>query len=108
VETEDHPLAYGDFEGRIPDGEYGAGDSIIWDRGTYDTVPPGQVKEQRRKGHLHVVFDGEKLKGAGTWCGRARRAARPSGSSSRPRTAPSDQATTWSPSVRSRWRADAA
>ena len=37
VETEDHPLAYGDFEGRIPDGEYGAGDSIIWDRGTYDT-----------------------------------------------------------------------
>ena len=63
VETEDHPLAYGDFEGRIPDGEYGAGDSIIWDRGTYDTVPPGQVHEQRRKGHLHIVFDGEKLEG---------------------------------------------
>jgi bifunctional non-homologous end joining protein LigD len=63
VETEDHPLAYGDFEGRIPDGEYGAGDSIIWDRGTYDTVPPGQVHEQRRKGHLHLVFDGEKLEG---------------------------------------------
>ncbi len=41
VETEDHPLAYGDFEGRIPDGEYGAGDSIIWDRGTYDTESPG-------------------------------------------------------------------
>jgi bifunctional non-homologous end joining protein LigD len=63
VETEDHPLAYGDFEGRIPDGEYGAGDSIIWDRGTYDTVPPGQVHEQRRKGHLHVVFAGDKLQG---------------------------------------------
>ena len=63
VETEDHPLAYGDFEGRIPDGEYGAGDSIIWDRGTYDTVPPGQFQEQRRKGHLHIVFDGQKLKG---------------------------------------------
>ncbi|HET6984218.1 MAG TPA: non-homologous end-joining DNA ligase, partial [Myxococcaceae bacterium] len=63
VETEDHPLAYGDFEGRIPDGEYGAGDSVIWDRGTYDTVPPGQVHEQRRKGHLHIVFDGEKLEG---------------------------------------------
>jgi len=63
VETEDHPLAYGDFEGRIPDGEYGAGDSIIWDRGTYDTVPPGQVHEQRRKGHLHLVFDGDKLEG---------------------------------------------
>jgi len=63
VETEDHPLEYGDFEGRIPDGEYGAGDSIIWDRGTYDTVPPGQVKEQRRKGHLHILFHGDKLKG---------------------------------------------
>ncbi|HUM13838.1 MAG TPA: non-homologous end-joining DNA ligase [Myxococcaceae bacterium] len=63
VETEDHPLAYGDFEGRIPDGEYGAGDSVIWDRGTYDTVPPGQVQEQRRKGHLHVAFNGQKLKG---------------------------------------------
>ncbi len=63
VETEDHPLAYGDFEGRIPDGEYGAGDSIIWDRGTYDTEPPGQVQAQRRKGHLHIVFDGQKLKG---------------------------------------------
>jgi bifunctional non-homologous end joining protein LigD len=63
VETEDHPLAYGDFEGRIPDGEYGAGDSIIWDRGTYDTEPPGQMQAQRRKGHLHVVFDGQKLKG---------------------------------------------
>src|SRR4029453_3842768 len=63
VPTEDHPLAYGDFEGRIPDGEYGAGDSIIWDRGTYDTVPPGQFQEQLRKGHLHVVFNGQKLKG---------------------------------------------
>ena len=32
VETEDHPLAYGAFEGRIPDGEYGAGDSLVWER----------------------------------------------------------------------------
>src|SRR5919199_6198067 len=63
VETEDHPLAYGDFEGRIPDGEYGAGDSIIWDRGTYDTVPPGQASEQRQRGRLLIELHGEKLKG---------------------------------------------
>src|SRR5881394_1279855 len=53
VETEDHPLEYGEFEGRIPDGEYGAGDSLVWDRGWYETIPPGSPSEQRKKGHLH-------------------------------------------------------
>jgi bifunctional non-homologous end joining protein LigD len=63
VQTEDHPLEYGGFEGRIPDGEYGAGDSLIWDRGTYDTVPPGEASKQRAKGHLHLDLRGEKLRG---------------------------------------------
>lgn len=63
VQTEDHPFEYGSFEGRIPEGEYGAGDSIIWDRGTYDTVPPGQAAAQRQKGHLVIELNGEKLKG---------------------------------------------
>jgi bifunctional non-homologous end joining protein LigD len=63
VQTEDHPLEYGNFEGRIPDGEYGAGDSLVWDRGRFDTVPPGQASEQRRKGHLHLELHGEKLEG---------------------------------------------
>lgn len=63
VQTEDHPLEYGNFEGRIPDGEYGAGDSIIWDRGSYDTVPPGQASPQRKKGHLAIELHGEKLTG---------------------------------------------
>ena len=63
VQTEDHPLEYGSFEGRIPDGEYGAGDSLIWDRGVYETMPPGQASQQRKKGHLHLVFSGEKLQG---------------------------------------------
>jgi bifunctional non-homologous end joining protein LigD len=63
VETEDHPLEYADFEGRIPEGEYGAGDSIVWDRGTWDTDPPGQAEAMRAKGHLAVVLHGEKLRG---------------------------------------------
>ncbi len=63
VETEDHPFAYGSFEGRIPDGQYGAGDSIIWERGTWDTVPPGQAVAQRKKGHLQLALEGEKLRG---------------------------------------------
>jgi bifunctional non-homologous end joining protein LigD len=63
VQTEDHPMAYNAFEGRIPDGEYGAGDVLIWDRGTYDTVPPGQQQAMMAKGHLHVRIAGEKLVG---------------------------------------------
>ena len=63
IQTEDHPLEYGNFEGRIPDGEYGAGDSLIWDKGTYEVVPPGTPTEQRKKGHLRVVFHGNKLNG---------------------------------------------
>src|SRR6202011_2301822 len=63
IQTEDHPLEYARFEGRIPDGEYGAGDSLIWDQGTCDSVPPGQLSEQRKKGHIVVRFDGQKLKG---------------------------------------------
>jgi bifunctional non-homologous end joining protein LigD len=63
VQTEDHPLEYGSFEGRIPEGEYGAGDSLIWDRGTYDTVPPGQASVMRQKGHLSLELRGEKLQG---------------------------------------------
>jgi bifunctional non-homologous end joining protein LigD len=63
IQTEDHPLEYGSFEGRIPDGEYGAGDSLIWDRGTCDSVPPGQLSQQRQKGRILVEFAGEKLRG---------------------------------------------
>jgi bifunctional non-homologous end joining protein LigD len=63
VQTEDHPMAYNAFEGRIPDGEYGAGDVLIWDRGTYETVPPGQSRAMMTKGHLHIRLFGEKLKG---------------------------------------------
>ncbi|WNG24344.1 DNA ligase D [Cystobacter fuscus] len=63
VQTEDHPLAYATFEGRIPDGAYGAGDSLLWESGTFDTVPPGQASEQLAKGRLHVLLHGTKLQG---------------------------------------------
>ena len=66
--TEDHPLEYGRFEGVIPEGEYGAGPVIVWDRGTYrnlttrdgDEVPVEQALEH---GHVKVWLEGEKLSG---------------------------------------------
>lgn len=61
VRTEDHPLDYGEFEGRIPEGEYGAGSVIVWDRGRWST--PGDPHEQLAKGHLVVDLHGRKLKG---------------------------------------------
>jgi len=63
IETEDHPMAYNTFEGRIPDGQYGAGDVLLWDRGTYETVPPGREEEMRDKGEIKLRFEGEKLVG---------------------------------------------
>ncbi|HEV3190503.1 MAG TPA: non-homologous end-joining DNA ligase, partial [Polyangiaceae bacterium] len=57
------PMEYNAFEGRIPEGEYGAGDVLLWDRGTYQTVPPGQERAMLDKGHLHVCLFGEKLVG---------------------------------------------
>jgi bifunctional non-homologous end joining protein LigD len=63
VQTEDHPMAYNAFEGRIPAKEYGAGDVLLWDRGTYETVPPGQQRAMLDKGHMHVRLFGTKLVG---------------------------------------------
>jgi DNA ligase D-like protein (predicted 3'-phosphoesterase) len=68
VPTEDHPLDYIDFEGTIPEGEYGAGSVIIWDIGTYEnTTKIDEVEvpmaEALKKGHATVFLSGEKLKG---------------------------------------------
>ena len=60
VHVEDHPLEYGDFEGTIPAGEYGAGTVEIWDRGTYDLL------EEKKNGGLTVRLDGERLDGVWT------------------------------------------
>ena len=61
VEVEDHPLEYGDFEGTIPEGQYGAGATLIWDYGTW--APMGDLEESIRKGALKFRLAGEKLHG---------------------------------------------
>src|SRR5207249_5283010 len=62
VEVEDHPIDYADFEGIIPEGQYGGGTVMVWDRGTYELTPPGDPVEAVRKGKLHVALHGEKAK----------------------------------------------
>jgi bifunctional non-homologous end joining protein LigD len=61
IEVEDHPLGYGNFEGTIPAGNYGAGTVMLWDRGPY--ALEGDYASAYRKGHLHVALAGEKLRG---------------------------------------------
>ncbi|MFO0993176.1 MAG: DNA polymerase ligase N-terminal domain-containing protein [Hyphomicrobiales bacterium] len=61
VRVEDHPLDYGSFEGTIPEGEYGGGTVMLWDRGTW--MPDGDPHEGLRKGKLSFVLNGERLKG---------------------------------------------
>ena len=62
VRTEDHPLSYGTFEGIIPEGEYGGGTVMLWDRGTWAPVA-GKSWKDIDKGHLHFRLDGERMKG---------------------------------------------
>ena len=61
VQTEDHPLDYGGFEGEIPEGEYGAGSVVIWDRGHWQ--PHGDVDDGLKEGKLDFELEGERLKG---------------------------------------------
>lgn len=64
--TEDHPLDYADFEGVIPDGEYGAGPVIVWDRGSYANATDREMAECLDRGHLSFRLQGEKLCGGFT------------------------------------------
>lgn len=62
VRTEDHPMAYAEFEGTIPKGEYGGGTVMLWDRGAWAPVE-GKRWQDIDEGHLHFTLDGERMKG---------------------------------------------
>src|SRR5215471_15443405 len=72
VQTEDHPLEYGNFEGKIPEGNYGAGSVMVWDRGTFVVEDePGKPKaagldalKQLEGGEIKFSLNGEKLHGS--------------------------------------------
>ena len=61
VHVEDHPLSYGNFEGTIPEGQYGGGTVMVWDRGTWD--PEGDAAKAYKNGKLSFELHGEKLSG---------------------------------------------
>ncbi|MBI1275523.1 DNA ligase D [bacterium] len=61
VEVEDHPVAYGDFEGTIPKGEYGGGTVMLWDQGSWE--PLGDPKKDLKNGSLKFRLKGKRLKG---------------------------------------------
>ncbi len=68
IPTDDHPLEYARFEGVIPEGHYGAGPVIVWDRGTYRNLKakgekPLTMKQSLRRGTIEIFLNGKKLKG---------------------------------------------
>jgi bifunctional non-homologous end joining protein LigD len=63
MQVEDHPVEYGDFEGVIPEGEYGGGTVMVWDRGTWTPEVP-DVDAALAKGDLKFTLQGAKLKGS--------------------------------------------
>src|SRR4051794_3398280 len=61
MQVEDHPVQYGDFEGVIPEGQYGGGTVMLWDKGTWE--PVGDARKGLRQGRLKFLLRGEKLHG---------------------------------------------
>jgi bifunctional non-homologous end joining protein LigD len=75
IRTEDHPLEYADFEGVIPEGQYGAGTVMVWDRGGYEPKENVPADKQLGRGKIDVVLHGEKLRGGFTLIRRGRGSA---------------------------------
>jgi bifunctional non-homologous end joining protein LigD len=63
IQTEDHPIEYANFEGVIPEGQYGAGTMMVWDKGTYETDGEDSAAQQLSQGELKFVLHGKKLQG---------------------------------------------
>ncbi|MDB5713619.1 MAG: ligD [Sphingomonadales bacterium] len=63
VRTEDHPLDYATFEGTIPKGEYGGGTVMLWDDGTWESLPGKDPRKTIVEGHLHFFLHGHRMKG---------------------------------------------
>jgi bifunctional non-homologous end joining protein LigD len=64
VQTEDHPLEYGGFEGKIPEGSYGAGTVMVWDRGTFNVEGSLDARKQLEREEIKFNLNGEKLRGS--------------------------------------------
>jgi bifunctional non-homologous end joining protein LigD len=63
VEVEDHPLDYGDFEGTIPEGQYGGGTVQLWDRGHWEPEDGEAARQALATGDLKFTLEGERLRG---------------------------------------------
>ncbi len=70
IQTEDHPIEYAEFEGTIPEGEYGAGTVLVWDRGRFRNLRAGNhaddeasLADSFEEGKIEVWLEGEKLEG---------------------------------------------
>jgi bifunctional non-homologous end joining protein LigD len=64
VRTEDHPMDYANFEGNIPEGSYGAGTVMVWDRGTFQVEGKDNAAKQVDHGEIKFALNGEKLRGS--------------------------------------------
>jgi bifunctional non-homologous end joining protein LigD len=63
IQTEDHPMEYANFEGVIPESQYGAGPVMVWDKGIYQADPGAPAAEQLARGELKFTLLGKKLQG---------------------------------------------
>lgn len=63
VRTEDHPLDYARFEGTIPKGQYGGGTVMLWDNGTWESIPGKDPRQTLPEGHLHFILHGRRMQG---------------------------------------------